>query len=255
MKRGWLLAAAAVVVAANGWVVFTARLNRADATGGAVELTERELGLPPMIGDSTALLLELNWNVVSRAGHEQRAPDWLGVEKLSELGFDCHVPATSPDARGHYSSLPARLVYLALEYDGEAAKKAGAVNSTKTRLYVVDAGREARLLRERYPDGQRYVITRGVVRIRLEERSLQDGAPLAEPRVSGWIGSVVPGQIFIPQPHSQLLQPLRLRDAESSEKPAGEPRFVATVRWGARYEPWVQSVRLLPGAESGSKGR
>ena len=253
MKRVWLLAAAVVVLVANGWVVVTARLNRADATGGTVELTERELGLPPVFGDSTAMLLELKWNVVLRAKHEQRAPDWLGVEKLSDLGFNCQLPATSPDARRHYSSLPSKLVYLVLEYDGEAAKKAGAVNSTKTRLYVVDAGREARLLRERYPDGHRYVITRGVVRIRLEERRFEDDTPLPEPRVSGWIGSVVPDQVFVPQPYSQLLQRLRPSDAESNAKPAGEPRFAATISWGSRHEPWVQSVRLLTGTESGSK--
>lgn len=255
MKRVWLLAAAVVVVVANAWVFISARLNRADATGGTVELTERELGLPPLTGDSTAMLLELNWNVLSRAEHEQRAPDWLGAAKLSELGFDCHVPVTSPDARSHYSLLPSRLVHLVLEYDGEAAKKASAVNSTRTRLYVVDAGKEARLLRKRYPDSQRYVITRGVVRVRLDERHLQDGKPLVEPRVSGWIGSVVPSQIFVPQPHSQLLQPLRTHDVEPNEKRADEPRFAAIVRWGARYEPWVQSVRLLPEAEPGSKGR
>ncbi len=255
MKSVWLLAAAVVVVVANVWVVFTARSNRADASGGTVELTERELGLPVLMGDSTAMLLELKWDAVSRGRHEQRAPEWLGAAKLSELGFDCHVPATSPDARSHYSSLPSRLVYLVLEYDGEAAKKASAVNSTRTRLYVVDAGEEARLLRKRYPDNQRFVITRGVVRVRLEERDLQDGTPLPEPRVGGWIGSVVPDQVFVPQPFSQLLQPLRTHDVEPKEKPASEPRFTALVRWGKRYEPWVQSVRLLPEAEQGSKAR
>jgi hypothetical protein len=261
MKRAILvLAAAAVVLVSTVWVVISAKRNQSDASGGTVELTERELRLPPMPGDSTAILLELNWDSSASTPDDEGSPDWLNVAKLAELGFDCHVPVTSPDARDHYSSMPPALVCLVLEYEGEAWKAASREGDAKTRpfpkthLFAVDAGRDARRLREKYPDRARHIVTRGVVRPFLQERSRRDRTPLAQPRLRGWV-SIVPNEIFVPQPHSKALQALRRRPDRAHEEGEGEPRFAVTVSWGARYEAWVQGVRLLPAADSGPKTR
>lgn len=255
MKRALLLAAAAVVLASNAWVLIWAKRNQTDARGGTVELTERELRLPPMIGDSTALLLELKWDVSASTPEEEGLPDWMTATKLAELGFDCALPVASPEARDHYSSLSSALVYLVLEYEGEAWKSARPDRRSKTRLFVVDAGRNALRLREKYPDAARHIITRGVVRPFLQQPGPRDGTPDAQPRLRGRIETVLPHQIFVPQPYNKVLQSLRRRDDRSQEPADKEPHYAVAVSWGAVYEPWVREVRLLPAADAGAKNR
>ncbi|MBI4325535.1 MAG: DUF4824 family protein [Chloroflexi bacterium] len=262
MKRALVLAAAAaVVLASNAWVLMSAKRNQADARGGAVELTERELGLPPMIGDSTAILLELKWDAYSSAPEDEkspqwlRSPEWLNVAKLTELGFDCRMPVTSPEARDHYSSLSSALVCLVLEYEGKVWKSARPDRRSRTRLFAVDAGRDARRLREKHTDTARYIITQGVVRLFFQERDFRDKTLLSQPRLRGQIEMVLPNQIFVPQPYNKVLQSLRGRRDRPQEQADKEPRFAVTISWGANYEPWVQGVRLLPATDAGAKDR
>ncbi len=252
MKRTLLmLAAAAVVLVSNGWAVFSSLHNRRAAEGGRVELTERELRLPPMIGDSTALALELNfWRGDPEDRRGDRFPGWLDAAKLAELGFDCSVPVTSPHARDHYSASRNALVYLVLEFDGETARRFlreradRSPHPLETRLFVVDAGKDPRSLRQKYPDPARFIITRGVVMLELRERGGPDDRLLPQPRLVGWISTLAVSHVFVPTPESRLLQPLRHRPDEPEEH--REPRFAATVCWGKNYLPWIESVRLLP---------
>ena len=254
MRRAAVLLAAAIVLVSNVWIVVSAGRNRSDTPGGTVELTERELGLPPRFGDSTALWLELRWEVSGTASEDERAPDWLSPAKLEELGFDCRVSAKSPSARDHYAAQSPAMVYLALEYEGEAWKAAERqraghrAHGPPTRLFVVDVGRDARELRAKHPDGARLIITHGIVRPFVQDRNLSDGTPLPEPRLRGRVLGVIPDQICVPLPFSRALQDLRGGEDRAREDPAAEPRFAVTVSWGARYEPWAQSVRLLPAA-------
>jgi len=264
MKRALILAAAAVVIVSNVWVLISARRNQSDASGGTVALTERELGLPPMAGDSTATFLELKWDTYSSVPADLRTPEWLGATKLAELGFDCHVPLGSPDARDYYSSQSPAPVFLVLEYEGEAWKAANRDQETtrdrgpkarlgsKTRLFAVDAGREAGRLRQKYPDRARWVIVRGMVKPLFQDRSRRDSTALTEPRLRGWL-EVIPNQLFVPPPYSKVLQSLRRPSDQAGNQAGTGPRFAATVSWGARYEPWVQAVRLLPTTDAGAK--
>ena len=250
MKRAMVLAAAAVVVASNVWTLNLAKRNRSDATGGTVELTERELALPPMSGDSTAMLLELKWDVHSTAPEDRRSPEWLNAAKLTELGFDCHVPVTRPDARDHYAAMSTALVYVVLEFEDVAGQTDGRDQGLTTRLFAVDAGRDARRLREKYPNPARYIITQGVVRLSWMDRSIRNGTPLAQPRLRGWIETILPDRVFVPHPYNKALQSLRRRGTRTEPKSQTGPRFAVTVAWGSRYEPWVKGVRMLPATSS-----
>ena len=244
--RGILvLAAAAVVVASNAWTLVSSTRNRSEAIGGTVELTERELRLPPLLGDSTALFLELKWDVPSTDPGEHRAPDWLTPAKLEELGFDCRMPPASPDAHDHYSAVPPVPVYLVLEYEGDAWKNARFDPDRTTRLFAVDAGREASRLRDKYRDPKRNIIVQATVRLMYQDRSFRDGKPLPEPRLRGRIETILPDGIFVPRPHCRLLQDLRGHEDGPDDRSAREPRFAVKVSWGRAYEPWVEGVRLL----------
>lgn len=249
-----ILAAATVVVAAHLWGLRSSWQNRSHAAGGTVELTEREVTLPPIIGDSTALDLGLRWEFETKSEADRGTPDWLDATKLAELGFDCRLAPTHPEARDHYDSQPARPVYLVIEYGGEAwraSERRAPSGPAKrdpqrdSRLFAVDAGQDPGALRQKYPDTAQYLITRGVVRI-TRRGATADEPRSGQPRLRGWV-EVVPGRIFVPRPHCQVLQGLRHREGERPSPPA-TPRYAVTVSWGTRYEPWVQAVRLLPGA-------
>lgn len=247
MRRALLWTAAGVVLVANAWVFVVAWQNRREPRGGTVELTERELHLVPMLGESTVTLLDLEWDVLSDKAREKGPPGWLDQKKLTELGFDCAVSVTNSIARQHYGSMSAAPVFLVLEYQGDAWQQAQAQRKTTTRLFVVDAGRDARDLRERYPDPARHILARGLVRPFLQEREEPDGALLAVPRLRGWVQTLLPGQIFVPRLHSRLLRQFQSHDLSGREEEQREPRFAVTVSWGANHEPWVTAVRELAG--------
>jgi hypothetical protein len=245
MRRVLVLTAAAVVLAANAWSLIAAWRNGSGASYSSMELTERELRLVQVPWESTATLLEVRWDVISEPPRYRGPPAWLDATKLSELGFDCTVPVSSPNAKEHYASMPAAPIYLVLEYEGEAWRQACRDREPKTRLFVVDAGRDARGLRDRYADAERYIVVRGVVRLSYQKRGFPDGTPLATPRLQGRIESILPSQIFVPQPFSRRLEGFRHRGPPAPEPPEGEPRFAVSVSWGSNYEPWVHGVRPL----------
>jgi hypothetical protein len=254
MRRALVLAAMALVLVSSVWVLVSSARNRSDAAGGSVELTERELRLPPALGESTVLFLTLRWDVPSSDPDDDRAPDWLTPAKLTELGLDCSMPATSPDAKAHYAAALAVPAYVVLEHEGETWKRARRSPHRTSRLFAVDAGREAAPLRETYRDPGRYVIAQAIVRVGLQDRDSRDGALLAEPRLHGWIEAVLPDQIFVPPPHCDLLQGLRGGWEAPEDEARREPRFAARISWGRSHEPWVESVRLLSPGDAAAAG-
>jgi len=246
MKRSLVLAAAVVVLVANAWVVVSALRNRGDAPGGTVELTERELQLQPVSKDSSAVFLALRWGVTSNEPEDDGAPGWLNTAKLQELGFNCRVPVESPHAAEHYDATPPKLLHVVLEFDGEAARQAE--RRQRSRLWAVDVGHDPLQLRAKYPDATRHVICQGVVKPFLKQRTGRDQRPLPQPRLSARIQALLPDEIFLPPPHSKLLQGLHPLPESPKERDNAEPRYAVTVSWGTRYEPWVRSLRLLPNA-------
>ncbi len=249
MTRPLVLIAAAVVLVANSWAVFSTLQNRGSAPGGTLELTEREVRLEAVSDDSTALLLGLRWEVeTAEDDREYGAAAWLNAAKLQELGFDCSVPADHPHAREHYQSRPAVLLYLVLEFDGETSKRAKP--SRASRLFAVDAGRDAQKLRARYPDSARYAICRGVIKPFLKDRNHRENRPLPQPRLAGRIQDLFPQELFVPSTLVGTLQPFRHAPDRSEEK--GEqnltPRYAVTLSWGSRYEPWLSGARVMSAA-------
>ena len=252
------LLAAAVILGASAWGIFNGVQNRRGPTVRSLELTERELRLPPVIGDSTALVLELLWRVDRPWAQHRGVPEWLDAAKLADLGFDCRLAATDPHARKHYAAMRARMSYVALrlEPSGTGTRRSpdedGRENS---RLVAVDAAAGSASLVEKYPAAAGHVVSRAVIAIHLFDHD-EHGQLLPQPRLGGFIQRLVPEGVFVPRPGSGLLQGLRPHLDELNEKPR-EPRFAAMLHWGIRLEPWVTDVRLLTSAaqESQSAGR
>jgi hypothetical protein len=254
MRRVLLSAAAGIVLVASGSALVQVARNRSQPSGGSLELTERELDLEEIAAESTATVLRLNWNV-AKAGDKEYGPTaWLDAAKLAELGFDCSLPLNKAGARSHFTSMPPRPVYLAMEYEGAAWQTANASRKVKSRLWAVDAALDPDRLRQRYPDLQHYVICRGLVRLNFRDRDAGDGNSPPDPRLEGWIMAVCPGEVFVPLPYSRTFRKLRGTDfGRARTRQASEPRYAVRVCWGANYEPWVEGVRLLGTTEAGGK--
>jgi len=245
MKRILILSAGAIVLITQASALLSVSQNRRDAPGGTIELTERELHLPRADSESTAIFLELEWDTLTAPDDRRRRPLWLDAVKLSKLGFDCHIPVTHPRASAYYRSLAARPVFVVLEYEGQAWKDAPSDRRRRTRLFAIDAGRNANELREQYADMNRFIIARGLVGLTFQDRSVSDYKLLPQPRLQGQIDRIMPNQIFVPLPYSKTLQGLRVRNESAQDSDEREPRFAATISWGRHHEPWVTAIRRL----------
>ena len=244
MRRLRMLGALLVVVVANGWGVWQSMQNRTEPRGGTLQLTEHELPLEPIAFESSVTVLRLEWRT-ERTRNDRFGPAaWLDGRKLAGLGVDCSVPLNCEKAPRHYSAMPARRVFLALEYEGDAAPHAAGQDNARTGLVVVDADRNADRLRERYPDPAKHSICRGSIRLTLTRHDA-DGRLLSTPRLEGWVEGLLPGQVSVPRPANRLLARFHRTIEEAEKAPAGESRFSARVRWGKHYEPWVDAVRPL----------
>jgi len=242
MRTVLALAAGGIVILANTVLLISVSRNRADTPGGSVELTERELLLRPVGGESTALFLEVDWDTLARAPKGRGAASWLDAAKLEELGFDCSVPVTQPDAEPFYRSLLARQVYVVLEYEGDSWKQASAERRRQTRLFAIDAGQDPGQLRVKYTDRARHLIAKALVGL-----SFERGDTPSFPRLQGRIERLLPRQVFVPRPHNQVFRGLTPRDRSRGNEAQAEPRFAVTLSWGSNHEPWVVGARRWEG--------
>jgi hypothetical protein len=199
----------------------------------------------------------------------QGAPEWLDKAKLASLGFD--VSPLPPARRGTWREdrqLP-REALIVLELDGPAYQKAlerararaarEAAKGAKTgktgpgtsaeqaatqlrneetassRLFAVDAGRDAQALRAKYPDRARYAIVQGKVRVTyLSGRG-------KEARWTGYIDDILNDQVNVPLEIRKMIEsaPGTVRRFPAA---GSGPAFEVTVAFGRRFEPWIVSA-------------
>ena len=221
------------------------------------------------------LQLILRWRALPRDpdmvlyGEFQGAPEWLDEAKLKELGFDVSPPPATRRASWRYDRQLPRETLVVLEFDGpayqralerareRAAKEAGKGAATgktgpgtpaeqaatflkneetaNSRLFAVDAGRDAHRLRARYPDRARYAIVQGKVRA-----SYQFGRG-KEARWTGYIEGIQNGQVNVPLEFRRAIERAP-RPVPRPAAAADRPAFEATVAFGRRFEPWITAV-------------
>jgi hypothetical protein len=222
--------------------------------------------------ENSGISLELRWRLpVSTtdpdALHGEGTP-WLDKAKLSELGFDSSPALYTPDVARRYAKQLPREVLLVLELDGAAyraalqraeqrVKRAGeraAANAglpeTKSaldsatgalederyrnsRLFVVDAGRDAAALRTRYSDRSRYVIAPGVVRLSTRRHG-SDAVPF------GYVSSLSVSAVNVPAAYRA---PFASAYKESTDGAPAAGKYEAVVAFGKKLEPWIMELR------------
>jgi hypothetical protein len=217
------------------------------------------------------LQLFLSWRALSADTDNtyywnfQGAPEWLDEAKLASLGFDVSLPPVERRARWRYDRQLPREALVVLELDGpayqtalerareRAAKEAATGAQTgktgpgtpaaqaatflkneetsNSRLFAVDVGRDAQALRAKYPDRTRYAIVQGKVRT-----SYQTGRS-KEARWTGYIAGIQNEQVNVPLEFRKAVE-----SAPRSIPPAGvqgAAPFEVTVAFGKRFEPWI----------------
>lgn len=239
----WMVAVVICLAHLAAWIAY--ERNGREATGGRLTLSERELRLPPPLGDSTSLVLALRWEHDGVAADRYRfgGARWFTVAKLEELGFDCRVPPGETHARNHYRSAGLRPAYVVLELRTDRGTGPGP--ESRSRLYAIDAGADPVRLRQAHADPARYAIVQGLVRVFVETEDPVNHAAFAEPRLLGRVVELLPGAISVRRPDTSLLQPLR-KDWAGGNEGRGPARFKAVVSWGASYLPRLESVNLEP---------
>jgi hypothetical protein len=282
MTRAGMLAAAGLVVAVNAFVLGRAAWNRAGEPDASMALTERELSIrySPRETESSAVALHLELEHLG-AWLPPRDPEldtlkWLDPVKLAALGFDVRLPSNPADAASFLSRQPARGAYAVVEFQGPTWNAYRAVLERKygqradpepatsaepwehqvalrelrggSRLFLVDAGTDAAVLRKRYPHRGTYLILPAKVGAHLaQERGANECGP-ASCRARGSITLLIDEVVVPRRLHSVLPLAARVGQDRSDLAEGHEPRYEVTLQSGALHEPWVQAIRPLSGA-------
>jgi hypothetical protein len=262
-----MLIGVAIILAVNAIALGGVAYNRSGKPESVLQLSQRELHEPAAWQrktDSSGITLHIQWRVPVRITDADdkawqqlsyqryaREPDWLDADKLAALGFDTRPPLPATDDTDNYDREPRREVFLVLELDGPAYRQSLAqarrvTAATKSdqaqaallreeqqssRLFAVDAGRDADALRAKYPDRAHYAIVRATIRPQwsrdkevstlsasIEELSVE---AINVPRALQYVFQNAAGEVVYP-----------IDDAKRAP-------FAAVVAFGKRQEPWL----------------
>jgi len=107
----------------------------------------------------------------------------------------------------------------------------------RSRLFAVDAGLDADVLRAAYPDRSRYIIARAIVR-------MQSSGGNKSTKYRGWIARLGIARINVPKDLRDRLSFLG-NSATSYRMYDKPPRYKASLGYGSRFEPWLVSINAM----------
>ncbi len=264
-----------IIVVTNIVVLSGVASNRTGKPGSQITLTERELQLLSQVHkENSGLTLRLAWRTLGKDdGYPNwRSPVWFNTDKLKELGFNIDDYLKSKDNNKFYKKIIPKVVFIVLENNGdpyrEAVKRAEMAlekkeslfrsNSgdkilranyesaekrlkheriTKTRLFAVDAGINFGILREKYDDRARFIITKGLVRPRYYYENKNK-------EVLGYISKLIVENIHVPLRYRKEFDAILIGN-KSEAKEFGPLRFEVELAYGRRFEPWIMSVKHI----------
>lgn len=253
MTRKGLWIAAVVVITSNAFTLWAARANRADEPEAVLELTEREMRLPPREADNTAMALQLEWTDLQPRYPAEAVPSWFDAAKLASIGFDTSLPVTRENG-ARYRGMAPRSVFAVLENDGEAWRRyvdglatpeEKDAASKRPRLVLIDVGTDAAALRARHPDRRRSVVVPATAGLTFVQPRAGD------PFLKGRVNAVYPIEMNVPRELRPVLESLSPRSMSAVDRrpgetdPVGEPRYRVTVKWGRSLEPWIAGVQRI----------
>ena len=287
MRSKNFLWAILLLVMVNFIVLGGAWQNRSNDTDAAVILTEREIRPHRNYGynrnrENSGLSLQLRTN-------EFVVADWFDQAKLEELGFDFDRKFDDKNASRYYRNRESRKAFVVLEYEGDAwrkfkeglkkelaelgkevvegrsdlldiKKKQEGIErklNNASRLFAIDVGKNPKLLRKRYDEQNRYVIT--AVEVGLRSR-YYGGSKDKKNQPTGRIKKILTRTIHVPLEKRAVLDFLESKAGRDKYKYGSgygdyaPPRYKVLVQYGSRYEPWIGRIELLEAELPGSEG-
>jgi hypothetical protein len=227
--------------------------------------------------ENSGLALRITWRALGNISDNNnysdwRSPAWFSSEKLKKLGFNINDFLNSNRNATLYKRPISKEVFIVLENDGEqyreavkraklalkreensfksnpgdkrlrdnferAEKRLKREHMEETRLFAIDAGLDASKLREKYGDRTRFIITKGLVKPRLNHNKTKK-------ELFGYISRLSVASINVPLKHRQIFDSILARD-KSNKNDFRSPRFEVKLAYGNRLEPWIISVRSL----------
>ncbi len=225
-----------------------------------------------LVPEEGGLQLSVSWRALSADpdlaywAEFQGVTEWMDEAKLAALGFDVSPPSATPEAEWRYDRQLPREALVVLELDGPAYKialerarqraakemakgmKTGKTGpgtpareaadflkneeTSNSRLFAVDMGRDAQALRAKYPERTRYAIVRGTVRTSYQTSRGK------EARWTGYIEVIQNDQINVPLEFRKAIDPARISGRPVPAVQGAVP-FEVTVAFGKRFEPWI----------------
>jgi len=277
VRRPLTIAAAALLLAVNGWVLLGVGWNRLGDPDATLTLSERELAVRRSTGrEDSGVEVELQvnpWQPGRSCERRWESAAWLPPQRLAELGFDLTLPTDLGEARRQARRQPARRGWAVVQLGGSRwdqwaeALQAAVVELDRKiaveptlpwlkekrrqlehelragpRLFMLDAGADAAALRAAYPDRAAVLILAAEIHLDL---SVDEGATACAPprcRPAGRV-SLLTGNLQVPRHLQALLPPEPPPWQVARDDDLHRPHFTAVVRSGARREVWLESVQ------------
>ncbi|QRY81723.1 DUF4824 family protein [Pseudomonas sp. PDNC002] len=269
-----LLGGVGLIVLVNAVALGGVAWNRSAEPDSLLRLSQRELSRnSDWYKENSGLSLRLFWRVPSREEDANRHnPGWqppVTAQAMAELGFAMPEQVDDNSAR-RFDRQQSRAALLVLELDGplyqrelqlarkhleEAQQAAEAAPGNEklafelkysrnaleseekraTRLLLKDVGADLAVLRNRYPDRQRYLIVHGLVR------------PVSNFHEHIWtLGGTASANgldsINVPYTWRERLDAITTQPHRAADERA-QP-FIAEVAFGRRLEPWIKHIEM-----------
>ncbi len=231
--------------------------------------------------ENSGLDLHLNWRVAGvedYSGFSSRwnSPAWFDADKLKKLGFLIPDYDHSDDSFNQRKQPVTKEVFIVLENDSplfqkvikwlekdlkkekkllladrddkelmdrvkNAEERLKRERISGSRLFVVNAGLNAKQLREQYSDRTRFIITKGKVNYRYNYGG--DGKEKKR-EISGYVSSLSVANIHVPLQYRQKFDSIR---EHNKSRDMGDPtRYQVELAYGHRFEPWLVSIQKTP---------
>lgn len=278
MKKRGLFIAIGLLVLVNVVVLGGAAFNRAGEPDAVMTLTDREMPLATgqLYQENSGVSLRINTYhatyLVPETDDNGTSP-WLDRKKLESLGFRFDKRSTEDEKNDTYERQMPRRTFAVLEFDGtawdawkkaleeklssldnqgkEEGKRSRSSASKKdiereltngSRLFVIDAGNDPALLRNRYTDRAHYLIIPAIARVSYYgSYASQVGSKL---NISGYIELLinevnVPHRLHNKIGNRQFPNTVRARPSVNSENSL---HYDVVLQSGKRYEPWIADI-------------
>jgi hypothetical protein len=271
------VAAAVLLLAVNGWVLLGVARNRLGDPDATLTLSERELVIrrsTELENSSVEAVLQVNqWQPGMSYERRYEWAAWLPPQRMAELGFDLAMPTDLKEAHRLARRQSARRGWAVIQLGGDRWDPwAGAIQAAAaeldrkisaepkepwlkeqrrqlehelragTRLFMIDAGADAAVLRAAYPDRAAVLILPAEIHFDL---SVDKDATVCVPQRCRPVGrvSLLTGELQVPRHLQALLPPEPPPSQVARDDDLHRPHFTAVVRSGARREAWLESVQ------------